>query len=83
MTTAALRVVDAQTKRAAAKTPAAAAKPPRTNGLSLSATRGSVYNQPHLYAGAQRRPRLFGGSLAEYCQASGEPIPLIITSCIK
>lgn len=31
----------------------------------------------------ERRPRLFGGSLEEYVEATGEEIPLIIRSCIR
>lgn len=30
-----------------------------------------------------RRPKLFGGSLDEYVEATGETIPLIITSTIR
>lgn len=30
-----------------------------------------------------RRPRLFGGSLDEYVEATGEPIPLLVTSTIR
>lgn len=30
-----------------------------------------------------RRPRLFGGSLDEYVELSGEPIPLIVMSTIR
>ncbi|MFH4981160.1 hypothetical protein AB6A40_007869 [Gnathostoma spinigerum] len=30
-----------------------------------------------------RNPRLFGGSLDEYCEATGEAIPVILTSCIR
>lgn len=30
-----------------------------------------------------RRPKLFGGSLDEYVEATGETIPLIITSSIR
>lgn len=29
------------------------------------------------------RPKLFGGSLEEYCEATGEDIPLILRSCIR
>uniref|UniRef100_A0A1I7YFH6 Rho-GAP domain-containing protein n=1 Tax=Steinernema glaseri TaxID=37863 RepID=A0A1I7YFH6_9BILA len=32
---------------------------------------------------AHRRPRLFGGSLEEYVEKTGEQIPLVITSCIR
>lgn len=31
----------------------------------------------------RRRPRLFNGSLTEYVEATGEPIPLIVISCIR
>ncbi|KAL3111610.1 hypothetical protein niasHT_016587 [Heterodera trifolii] len=30
-----------------------------------------------------RRPRLFGGSLEEYTDLTGEPIPLVVVSCIR
>lgn len=30
-----------------------------------------------------RRPRLFGGSLDDYVDATGEAIPLIVTSTIR
>lgn len=29
------------------------------------------------------RPKLFGGSLEEYLEATGEDIPLIMRSCIR
>lgn len=29
------------------------------------------------------RPKLFGGSLEEYCEATGEDIPLVLRSCIR
>ena len=32
---------------------------------------------------ASQRPKLFGGSLEEYLEATGQEIPLIITSCIR
>lgn len=31
----------------------------------------------------QGRPKLFGGSIEEYCEATGEDIPLIMRSCIR
>ena len=37
--------------------------------------RKSYYNAP--------RVKLFGGSLVEYIRESGQPIPRIITSCVK
>ncbi|KAI1724883.1 rhoGAP domain-containing protein [Ditylenchus destructor] len=30
-----------------------------------------------------RRPRLFGGSLEEYVEATGEKIPLVVISCVR
>ncbi|OQV24407.1 SLIT-ROBO Rho GTPase-activating protein 3 [Hypsibius exemplaris] len=32
---------------------------------------------------ASQRPKLFGGSLEEYLEATGQEIPLILTSCIR
>lgn len=30
-----------------------------------------------------RRPRLFNGSLDEYCEITGEAIPLVVVSCVR
>lgn len=30
-----------------------------------------------------KRPKLFGGSLEEYVEATGEEIPLVVTGCIR
>lgn len=51
---------------------------------STNSTRSGNQAGPHFSAHPQfRRPRLFGGSLEEYCQATGEKIPTIVTSCIR
>lgn len=34
-------------------------------------------------AAENHRPRLFGGSLEEYVEATGEEIPLVIRSCVR
>lgn len=49
-----------------------------TENSSISALYNSTQASPR-----RQRARLFGGSLEEYVEATGEPIPLVVTSCIR
>uniref|UniRef100_A0A914I8C0 SLIT-ROBO Rho GTPase-activating protein 1 n=1 Tax=Globodera rostochiensis TaxID=31243 RepID=A0A914I8C0_GLORO len=50
-----------------------------THPLPSATGSGGVTNTTPLW----RRPRLFGGSLEEYTELTGEPIPLVVVSCIR
>ncbi|KAI6233849.1 hypothetical protein M3Y99_00877300 [Aphelenchoides fujianensis] len=92
MTTAALRLMNADAARGRN-----GVKPNELHGSTASgspstSTRSSAANSSnngnasqiqHHFSQAFRRPRLFGGSLEEYCQTTGEKIPLVVTSCIN
>uniref|UniRef100_A0A7E4W175 Rho-GAP domain-containing protein n=1 Tax=Panagrellus redivivus TaxID=6233 RepID=A0A7E4W175_PANRE len=49
----------------------------------LARTRRTRRVNPDSRSSLQKRPRLFGGSLAEYTELTGEEIPLVVISCIR
>lgn len=57
---------------------ASAATGDSSGGGNTTAISANSNQSPRL-----RRPRLFGGSLEEYVELTGERIPLIVTSCIR
>lgn len=54
-----------------------------SSGGGNSNTGVSNLSNCHQSSPRRRRPRLFGGSLEEYVELTGERIPLIVTSCIR
>ncbi|KAI6215685.1 hypothetical protein M3Y94_00413500 [Aphelenchoides besseyi] len=54
-----------------------------TRSLATNSNNGVSSQIQHHFSQPHKRPRLFGGSLEEYCQATGEKIPLVVTSCIN
>jgi SLIT-ROBO Rho GTPase activating protein len=56
-----------------------AGKPPRRKRIG----RPMITAGPAGVGGAHAGPKLFGGSLEEYLEASQEEIPLVIRSCVR
>jgi hypothetical protein len=55
---------------------------PNSLNTSTNSTRSGPITQ-HQFGAHRRLPRLFGGSLEEYCQLTGQKIPIVVTSCIN